>query len=158
MSSGNLAHDCAQSASATAGSISLAPGPQQSVLLINRKLTEVDKHEKINYVEFPARDIEATKAFFTAVFGWSFVDYGPEYTAFSDQGIDGGFVQSDLSASTTTGSALIVFYSNSLEQTQAKIEAAGGSIVKPIFPFPGGRRFHFADPSDNEYAVWSDIP
>jgi predicted enzyme related to lactoylglutathione lyase len=117
----------------------------------------MNEHEKINYVEFPAKNIEATKAFFTAVFDWSFVDYGPEYTAFSNEGLDGGFFQSALSASTEKGSALIVFYSDDLAQTQAKIEAAGGAIIKPIFSFPGGRRFHFADPNGNEYAVWSEV-
>lgn len=117
----------------------------------------MNEHEKINYVEFPAKDIDAAKSFFTTVFGWSFVDYGPEYTAFSNEGIDGGFFRSDLSACTENGSALIVFYSKDLEQTQAKIESAGGSILKPIFSFPGGRRFHFADPTGNEYAVWSDV-
>ncbi len=117
----------------------------------------MNEHEKINYVEFPAKNIEDTKDFFTKVFGWSFVDYGPDYTAFSNEGIDGGFFKSDLSASTRYGSALIVFYSNELEQTQGKIEGAGGSILKPIFSFPGGRRFHFADPNGNEYAVWSDV-
>jgi len=115
------------------------------------------EHEKINYVEFPAKDIAAAKAFFGAAFGWSFLDYGPDYTAFSNEGIDGGFFRSDLAASTAKGSALIVFYSNHLEGTQSKIEHAGGSIVRPIFPFPGGRRFHFADPNGNEYAVWSDL-
>lgn len=115
------------------------------------------EHEKINYVEFPARDLEATKAFFSAVFSWSFVDYGPEYTAFSNAGIDGGFFKSDLTVSTKNGSALIVFYSKDLQQTQAKIEGAGGSITQPIFSFPGGRRFHFGDPNENEYAVWSDV-
>ena len=114
-------------------------------------------HEKINYVEFPARDIDAVKTFFTTVFGWSFEDYGPEYTAFSNEGIDGGFFKSDQTAVTTNGSALIVFYSEALEQTQSNIEAAGGEILKPIFTFPGGRRFHFADPNGNEYAVWSDV-
>ncbi len=113
-------------------------------------------HEKINYVEFPARDIEKAKSFFTAVFGWSFVDFGPEYSAFSNEGLDGGFFKSDLNVSIKNGSALIVFYSNALEQTQAKIEKSGGSIIQPIFEFPGGRRFHFADPNGNEYAVWSD--
>ena len=113
-------------------------------------------HEKINYVEFPAKDIKATKAFFTAVFGWSFVDYGTEYTAFFNAGINGGFFKSDLSASTAKGSELIVFYSQALEKTQLKIEKAGGSIIKPIFSFPGGRRFHFGDPNGNEYAVWSE--
>ncbi len=113
-------------------------------------------HEKINYVEYPSRNLEATKAFFQTAFGWSFVDYGPEYAAFSDQGLDGGFFQSDMAASTDNGSALIVFYSAQLEETQAKITAAGGQIVKPIFAFPGGRRFHFTEPGGNEFAVWAD--
>jgi predicted enzyme related to lactoylglutathione lyase len=114
-------------------------------------------HEKINYVEFPARDIEATKAFFTTALGWTFEDFGPDYTAFSDEGLDGGFYKSDLSASTEKGSALIVFYSAELEGTREKIEIAGGVIKKDIFSFPGGRRFHFSDPSGNELAVWSDL-
>ena len=113
-------------------------------------------HEKINYVEYPSRNLEATKAFFQAAFGWSFADYGPEYAAFSDQGLDGGFFQSDMAASTDNGSALIVFYSARLEETQAKITAAGGQIVKPIFAFPGGRRFHFTEPGGNEFAVWTE--
>lgn len=116
----------------------------------------MSKHEKIDYVEFPAKSVDVAKAFFTNVFGWSFVDYGPEYTAFFNEGINGGIYRSDLNVSTESGSALIVFYSKALEQTQEKIERAGGSIIKPIFSFPGGRRFHFEDPNGNEYAVWSD--
>jgi predicted enzyme related to lactoylglutathione lyase len=113
-------------------------------------------HEKINYVEFPAGDIAVTKAFFAALFGWTFTDYGPDYTAFSGAGMDGGFFKSDLVASSKKGGALIVFYSEALEHTQSKIENVGGSIIKPIYSFPGGRRFHFGDPSGNEFAVWSD--
>lgn len=116
----------------------------------------MNEHEKINYVEFPAKDMEAAKGFFSAVFGWSFIDYGHEYSAFSNAGIDGGFFLSDVAATTLNGSALIVIYSRDLEQTQAKVEDAGGSIIKPIFSFPGGRRFHFTDPNGNEYGVWSD--
>mgnify|MGYP006185922597 CR=1 FL=1 len=117
----------------------------------------MNEHEKINYIELPSKNIEATKAFFTKIFGWSFTDYGPEYTAFSNEGIDGGFFKSDLTVSTENGSALIVFYSKELEQTQLKIVNAGGSIIKAIFSFPGGHRIHFGDPSGNEYAIWSDI-
>jgi len=117
----------------------------------------MNDHEKINYLELPAKNIEATKVFFSQVFDWSFVDYGPEYTAFSNAGIDGGFFKSDLYTSTEKGNALVVFYSKNLEQTLAKIETAGGTILKPIFSFPGGRRFHFADPNGNEFAVWSDL-
>ncbi|MDH5547562.1 MAG: VOC family protein [Gammaproteobacteria bacterium] len=113
-------------------------------------------HEKINYVEFPAKDLEKAKQFFHNVFGWKFVDYGNEYTAFFQAGLDGGFFKSDKTVSTESGSALVVFYSEQLEDTQAKIFNAGGSIVTPTFSFPGGRRFHFADPNGNEYAVWSD--
>ena len=117
----------------------------------------MSKNDKINYVEFPARDIEATKAFFETVFGWRFEDYGPEYTAFSDQGIDGGFYSADKASSAEAGGALVILYSDSLEEVQARVERAGGVILKPIFSFPGGRRFHFAEPSGNELAVWSDV-
>jgi predicted enzyme related to lactoylglutathione lyase len=116
----------------------------------------MNQHEKINYVEFPSRDIGTTQAFFTSVFGWKFEDYGPEYTAFFNAGLDGGFFRADMAATSSNGGALIVFYSKTLEATQAKILDAGGVIVRSIFSFPGGRRFHFADPNGNEYAVWSD--
>jgi uncharacterized protein len=116
----------------------------------------MNQHEKINYVEFPARNLAGTKAFFEKAFGWSFTDYGPTYTAFSGEGLDGGFYKADLAASSQKGSALIVFYSAKLEETQAKVEKAGGRIIKPIFSFPGGRRFHFAEPSGNEFAVWGE--
>jgi uncharacterized protein len=117
----------------------------------------MNEHEKINYVEFPAKDLPATKSFFQQAFGWVFEDFGPEYTAFSNQGIDGGFYHSEMESSTSNGAALIIFYSQELEATQAKIEQAGGAISKPIFAFPGGRRFHFTEPSGNEFAVWSDL-
>lgn len=116
----------------------------------------MNRHEKINYVEFPARDLGKTKDFFCRVFDWNFEDYGDEYIAFSNAGLEGGFFKSDLFATTKNGSALVVFYSSQLEKTQEKIEKAGGKIIKPIFLFPGGRRFHFSDPSNNEFAVWSD--
>jgi len=116
----------------------------------------MNRHEKINYIEFPASDIKATKTFFADAFDWTFEDYGPEYAAFADQGIDGGFFKSDLSASADQGSALVVFYSRDLEATRVKVEKSGGVITKPIFSFPGGRRFHFTEPSGNELAVWSD--
>ncbi len=118
----------------------------------------MSQHEKIDYVELPASDLTATRLFFTEVFGWHFVDYGEDYTAFFNAGINGGFFRSGKIANTDNGSALIVFYSDNLEQTRQKIQQAGGVITRPIFLFPGGRRFHFTDPSQNEYAVWSDTP
>ena len=116
----------------------------------------MNQHEKLNYVEYPSADLPMTKAFFEQVFGWSFVDYGPDYTAFTDEGLDGGFFKADLCSSTANGAALLVFYSDNLEASLAKVQAAGGNILKPIFSFPGGRRFHFSEPCGNEFAVWSD--
>ncbi len=111
---------------------------------------------KINYVELPARNFARTKAFYGSVFGWEFEDFGSEYIAFSKAGLEGGFYLSDLSSSTAHGAALIVFYSQNLDKTYTKIVDAEGVIIKPTFEFPGGRRFHFADPNGNEFAVWSD--
>lgn len=114
------------------------------------------RHEKINYVEFPSMDLEASKRFFASAFGWAFVDYGPDYAAFSDEGLDGGFFRADAAGRTERGSALVVLYSDALEATLARVEAAGGEVVKPIFDFPGGRRFHFLEPGGNELAVWGE--
>lgn len=116
----------------------------------------MSRHEKINYVEYPSRDLAATKHSFGQAFGWTFEDYGPDYAAFSDQGLDGGFFRSELAARTESGSPLIVLYSDDLEDTLDKVEAAGGKVIKPIFSFPGGRRFHFIEPGGNELAVWSE--
>jgi hypothetical protein len=114
------------------------------------------QHHQLNYVEFAASDLSATKAFFQQVFGWQFVDYGPEYTAFSQQGLDGGFYQAPGCSTTAQGGALLVFYSQDILHTQAAVEAAGGVVNKAIFDFPGGCRFHFIEPSGNEFAVWSE--
>lgn len=109
-------------------------------------------HEQIQYVEFLSRDLEAAKRFYTDAFGWAFTDYGPEYTAFTGEYLDGGFTPGEP----MKGSVLVILYSNDLEATKASVEQAGGTIAKDIFGFPGGRRFHFTDPDGNELAVWSD--
>lgn len=71
----------------------------------------MNEHEKLNYVEFPAKNLANTKAFFEKIFGWSFEDYGPEYTPFSGQGLDGGFSKANACSSTVNGAALLMFYS-----------------------------------------------
>ncbi len=113
-------------------------------------------HHKINYIEIPTKNLQATKTFFATVFSWSFTDYGPDYASFTAQGIDGGFFTSTQVVAVANGSPLIVIYSQDLPDSQAKITQAGGKIIKPIFSFPGGQRFHFSDPSGNELAVWSE--
>ena len=37
----------------------------------------MNEHEKLNYVEFPASDLSATKRFFESAFNWTFQDFGP---------------------------------------------------------------------------------
>lgn len=108
---------------------------------------------RIDYIEFPATDIAATKRFYNEVFGWKFEDYGPDYTSFQDGRLAGGFWNAPK---VQEGGALVVMYATDLEGTEAKVRAAGGTIVKPIFSFPGGRRFQFSDPNGNELAVWSE--
>jgi len=111
------------------------------------------KSTLINYIEFKSNDLEVTKTFYSSVFGWTFTDYGPTYTAFVDSGIDGGF---ELTEAPIVNGALVVLYHEDLEEIQKKVEKAGGKIVVPIFSFPGGRRFQFLDPSGNELAIWSE--
>lgn len=107
----------------------------------------------INYVEFYANDLDAIKTFYQKAFGWSFTDYGPTYTAFSESGLEGGFEQTEAPI---VNGALVVLYHDDLESSLANVKNAGGKIVKEIFSFPGGRRFEFSDPSGNQLAVWSD--
>jgi uncharacterized protein len=111
-----------------------------------------DNNFKLDYVEFAVSSLPSTKEFYSRVFGWKFEDYGPDYSSFSDGRLAGGFFTSEQ---VKTGGPLVVIYASDLEGTQKKVEAAGGTIVKGIFSFPGGRRFHFADPTGHELAVWS---
>jgi len=117
---------------------------------------KVNQHEKLNYVEFAANDLNGTKAFFEQVFGWQFQHFGEEYIAFNNQGLDGGFYKANLSSKQDGGGALLVLFSENLESTQKKVEIAGGIINLDIFDFPGGKRFHFIEPSGNEFAVWAE--
>lgn len=108
---------------------------------------------KINYIELPVTDMAASKAFYASAFGWSYVDYGPTYASFEGAGIDGGMDAASDRKPSKNG-ALVVLHTKDLEVAQAAVEVAGGKITVPIFAFPGGRRFHFTDPSGNELAVW----
>ena len=109
---------------------------------------------KIDYLELPAGDIGGIKSFYAEAFGWTFQDYGPTYAAF-DQGLDGGF---DADPAERTRAPLPVLFAHDLEDMLARVEAAGGVILRSIYAFPGGRRFLFRDPAGTEMAVWSDQP
>ena len=108
---------------------------------------------KIDYVEFPGADLFEVKRFYGEAFGWAFQDYGPDYVAFEGQGADGGFTSDREEA---PAKPMVVLYAHDLEAMAAKVRAAGGVITRGIFSFPGGRRFHFRDPSGNELGVWSE--
>lgn len=111
------------------------------------------KNNHINYIEFKAKDIEEIKEFYTKCFQWTFTDYGPTYAAFSNSGLEGGFEKTE---DEIVNGALVVLYNNNLDTVKNIILQSNGQISKDIFTFPGGRRFHFVDPSGNELAVWSD--
>jgi uncharacterized protein len=110
-------------------------------------------HHTIDYVEFTVRDLGEAKRFYTAAFGWAFNDYGPEYAGI--QGKDGEVGGLHQTTQLRRGGPLVVLYSDNLEATLAGVRSAGGMVVREPFSFPGGRRFHFTDPSGNELAVWS---
>lgn len=113
-----------------------------------------EQHDRrIDYIELPAADLEAMKRFYGDVFGWEFQDWGPDYVSFADGRLAGGFRRESEVA---PGGPLVVMYAVDLEGCEAKVRAAGGTTVKEIFSFPGGRRFHFRDPAGHELAVWSD--
>ena len=108
----------------------------------------------INYIEFTCKYIPDIKAFYSKAFGWTFTDYGPDYAAFNDGKLDGGFYYS--AEHEPAVNPLVILYTGNLEASLKQISDAGGKIVKEIFSFPGGRRFHFADPDGNILAVWSE--
>lgn len=110
------------------------------------------RHHSIDYVELTVRDIAAAKAFYAAAFGWAFNDYGPDYAGIQGETKEaGGLRRGDPRA----GGPLLVLYSDDLEATLAAVREAGGAVLEEPYGFPGGRRFHFADPSGNELAVWA---
>jgi predicted enzyme related to lactoylglutathione lyase len=116
-------------------------------------MSNAEHDRRIDYIEFPVTDVDATKRFYGAVFGWSFEDYGPDYASFHDGRLNGGFRKE---AQVIRGGPLVVLYATDLRAAEAKVKTAGGRVVREVFEFPGGRRFHFTDPSGNELAVWSD--
>ncbi|HTQ13658.1 MAG TPA: VOC family protein [Rhizomicrobium sp.] len=110
------------------------------------------KPPPMDYVEFKVADMARTKAFYSAIFGWEFTDYGPGYTSFVDNGLGGGFT---TAGTPTPGGPLMVFHVDDLEAAFARARAAGAVIVKPIYSFPGGRRFEMKDPDGYDIAAWT---
>ncbi len=116
-------------------------------------MNQAEQDRRVDYIEFAATDIEAIKRFYSGVFGWGFTDYGPDYTSFTDGRLAGGF---SVDSTVGAGGPLIVLYATDLANIKERVSEGGGRIVRETFEFPGGRRFHFTDPSGNELAVWSE--
>ena len=116
-------------------------------------MTQEEQDRRVDYIEFATTDMAKTKTFYTGVFGWEFTDYGPGYASFADGRLNGGFY---VAKDVAPGGPLVVIYAKDLEALEAAVKKDGGRIVKEAFEFPGGRRFHFSDPSGNVLAVWSD--
>jgi predicted enzyme related to lactoylglutathione lyase len=116
-------------------------------------MPQAEHDRRVDYVEFGATDIWRTRRFYERVFGWRFEDYGPDYTSFQDGRLSGGFTRD---APVRPANPLVVIYATRLEEVQAKIRSEGGQVIRATYEFPGGRRFHFTDPSGNELAVWTD--
>jgi predicted enzyme related to lactoylglutathione lyase len=116
-------------------------------------MAQEDNDRRIDYIEFPVLDIEASKSFYSKVFGWPFKDWGDEYASFADGRISGGLAKV---ATIHPGGPLVVMYALDLPGIKQAVIANGGKITKEIFEFPGGKRFQFLDPSGCELAVWSD--
>ncbi|USI99924.1 VOC family protein [Xanthomonas prunicola] len=113
------------------------------------------RERRIDYVEFASVDPDASRAFFEMVFGWRFQAYGPDYLAFNDGRLDGGFYRAAAPAP-AEGGPLVVLYADDLAPVLERVRVAGGEIVKPVFGFPGGSRFHFREPGGTTLAVWSE--
>ncbi|MBF6098968.1 VOC family protein [Nocardia cyriacigeorgica] len=115
------------------------------------------RHHAIDYIEITVTDLAAAKRFYTEAFGWQFNDYGPAYAGIRNpDGPEkpevGGLA---LAEQTHNGGPLVLLYSDDLDGSVRAVEAAGGSVVNGPYEFPGGRRFHFTDPSGNELGVWA---
>jgi hypothetical protein len=110
------------------------------------------KDRQIDNIEFNVADIARSKAFYGGAFGWTFVDYGPAYTEFSDGRLTGGFT---TGLPVRPGGPLVILYAEDLDATQQRLKAQGAVISRETFAFPGGRRFHFTDPDGYELAVWT---
>ena len=115
---------------------------------------EVNDNEailKIDYNEIPVTDMAAAKAFYAGAFGWDFIDFGPTYAAFENAGLDGGLRLEDAAFGT---GCLIILKAKDILAAEVRVTEAGGTVIRRE-DFPGGRRFHFTDPSGNELAISS---
>jgi predicted enzyme related to lactoylglutathione lyase len=121
-----------------------------------RSVSRMARHHTFDYIELAAPDLAAAKAFYADAFGWTFTDYGPDYTGIHDPGADREMGGLNPARPAGAGLPLVILYSDDLDATLESVRGAGGSVTEGPFQFPGGRRFHFTDPAGNELAVWTE--
>src|SRR3954468_1008831 len=110
-------------------------------------------HHSIDYVEIYVDDVAAAKTFYREAFGWRFNDYGETYSGI--QAPDGDGELGGLTVGETRGaSPLVLVISEDLDTSLDAVRTAGGEVVEGPYPYPGGRRFHFRDPSGNVLGVF----
>lgn len=108
-----------------------------------------------NFIELPTQDLTASQTFFENVFGMDMTGFGPTYACTLTGDVDIG-LQAD--AFEATKAPLPVIQVENLESTLSAVNATGARVTKPIFSFPGGRRFHFIEPGGNELAAMQADP
>ena len=109
---------------------------------------------QIDYLEFPSTSTQDSHRFFAEAFGWSFTSYGPSYESINDAGIDAGIDGGVDQHENRVAATMAVVRTDNLDDAERRVAAAGGTITRPQFDFPGGRRFHFREPGGNEMAVY----
>lgn len=112
-------------------------------------------HHAIDYIELPVTDLPAARAFYEQAFGWQFTEYGPAYAGIKNPAGDGEVGGLNATAASDDRHPLVMLYSDDLDASVEEVTAAGGVITQGPYEFPGGRRFHFADPSGTELGVWA---
>ncbi|WP_425954981.1 VOC family protein [Xylanimonas sp. McL0601] len=112
-------------------------------------------HHAIDYIELGVTDMAATRAFYASAFGWRFTEYGPDYAGIVAPDGDGEVGGLNTERAPGRTGPLVLLYSEDLDATVSAVTAAGGQVVDGPYDFPGGRRFHFTDPSGNELGVWA---
>jgi predicted enzyme related to lactoylglutathione lyase len=113
-------------------------------------------HHAIDYIEINVTDLPTAKTFYRDAFGWEFNDYGPDYAGIRSPDGEGEVGGLNPNAAPMPGGPLVLLWSADLDASVAAVTAAGGSVIQGPYDFPGGRRFHFRDPSGNELGVWGE--
>lgn len=105
----------------------------------------------IDYFEVPSADGQRTRSFFENAFGWNYLSYGPDYTEIREAGVLGG-INSD--SADRPVAPVIGIRTDDIAAAEVAILAAGGTITRPPYAYPGGKRMFFREPGGVELLVY----